>query len=257
MHLAAGTTALNTCPLKFTSGPLNTSPESGAVEFLTDNLYLTLTSSSARKEITLNDSPLANTCVPFCTTNGRLMKNNGFTFDDTNTRLTVSRITLAAGAAAAGNGPLIFTSGTSLTTAVAGCVEFTTDDLFFTITTGTARKRLLMADATAGLTSGRVPFATTNGRLTDDGAFLFTAGTGITLTDLNMVLGTTTGTKFGTAASQKLSFWNATPIVQPTTAVAAATFAANTSGIANDTATFDGYTLGQVVKALRNAGLLA
>jgi len=55
----------------------------------------------------------------------------------------------------------------------------------------------------------------------------------------------------------KIGFWNATPIAQPTTAVAAATFAANTSGIANDTATFDGYTIGQVVKALRNAGLLA
>ena len=33
---------------------------------------------------------------------------------------------------------------------------------------------------------------------------------------------------------------------------AAATFVTNTSLIANDTATFDGYTLGQAVKALRN-----
>ncbi len=48
-----------------------------------------------------------------------------------------------------------------------------------------------------------------------------------------------------------------TPIVQPTTAIAAATFVANTSLIANDTATFDGYTIGQVVKALRNLGWLA
>jgi len=70
-------------------------------------------------------------------------------------------------------------------------------------------------------------------------------------------LGTTTGTKIGTSTSQKLSLWNATPIVQPTTGVAAATFVANTSGIANDTATFDGYTIGQVVKALRNIGALA
>jgi hypothetical protein len=73
----------------------------------------------------------------------------------------------------------------------------------------------------------------------------------------NIVLNTTTGTKIGTATSQKLSLWNATPIVQPTTAIAAATFAANTSGIANDTATFDGYTIGQIVKALRNIGALA
>jgi len=31
----------------------------------------------------------------------------------------------------------------------------------------------------------------------------------------NLATGTTTGTKIGTAVSQKLGFWNATPIVQP------------------------------------------
>lgn len=85
------------------------------------------------------------------------------------------------------------------------------------------------------------------------------SGTGdCTVTDtLNFVFSTGTGTKIGTATTQKIGFWNATPIVQPTTAVTAATFVANTSGIVNDTATFDGYTIGQVVKALRNEGLLA
>jgi hypothetical protein len=79
-----------------------------------------------------------------------------------------------------------------------------------------------------------------------------------TLADaINMAFGTTTGTKIGTATSQKLSLWNATPIVQPTTAIAASTFVANTSGTVNDTATFDGYTIGQVVKALRSIGILA
>lgn len=73
----------------------------------------------------------------------------------------------------------------------------------------------------------------------------------------NVKFHTTTGTKIGTAASQKFAFWNATPIVQPTTGIAAATFVTNTSLIANDTATFDGYTIGQVVKALRNIGVLA
>lgn len=46
-------------------------------------------------------------------------------------------------------------------------------------------------------------------------------------------------------------------LYKETTGVAAATFVANTSLIANDTATFDGYTIGQVVKALRNLGILA
>ena len=55
----------------------------------------------------------------------------------------------------------------------------------------------------------------------------------------------------------KIGFWNATPIVQPTTAVAAATVVNGTGGTVKHDDTFDGYTLQQVVKALRNAGLLA
>jgi hypothetical protein len=46
-------------------------------------------------------------------------------------------------------------------------------------------------------------------------------------------------------------------LYKETTAVTAATFVTNTSGILNDSATFDGYTIGQVVKALRNLGILA
>lgn len=87
------------------------------------------------------------------------------------------------------------------------------------------------------------------------GVTIFTT---LTITDaINIVLGTTTGTKLGTSATQKLGFFGATPVVQPTTAVTAATFVANTSGIINDTATFDGYTLGKVVAALRSVGVLA
>lgn len=80
----------------------------------------------------------------------------------------------------------------------------------------------------------------------------------VTFSDaVSMVFNTTTGTKIGTTTGQKIGFWNATPIIQPTTAVAASTFVTNTSGIINDTGTWDGYTIGQVVKALRNTGLLA
>jgi hypothetical protein len=98
---------------------------------------------------------------------------------------------------------------------------------------------------------------TVNIRINGTDSFNVTS-TVITYKDaFNIAFNTTTGTKIGTTNLQKLSFWNATPIVQPTTAVAAAAFVANTSLIANDTATFDGYTIGQIVKALRNAGLLA
>jgi hypothetical protein len=45
-------------------------------------------------------------------------------------------------------------------------------------------------------------------------ANVFTANQ--TLSDVNLILGTTTGTKIGTATTQKLGFFNATPVVQPT-----------------------------------------
>ena len=81
---------------------------------------------------------------------------------------------------------------------------------------------------------------------------------GLTIADAkNIVLNTTTGTKLGTATTQKLAFWNKTPIVQPTTAITAAAFTANTSGIVDDTATFGGYTIGQIAAALINSGILA
>jgi hypothetical protein len=89
-----------------------------------------------------------------------------------------------------------------------------------------------------------------NGTARVQGNFTLTAGA-------NIVLQTTTGTRIGTATNQRLSLWNATPDVQPTTAITAAAFVANTSGIVDDTATFGGYTMGQVVAALKRIGALA
>jgi hypothetical protein len=73
----------------------------------------------------------------------------------------------------------------------------------------------------------------------------------------DLKIDTTTGIKIATATTQKLSFWNATPIVQPTTAVAAATVVSGTGGNVKHDDTFDGYTVEQVVRALRTIGLLA
>ncbi|MFY9228021.1 MAG: hypothetical protein WAO28_01700 [Candidatus Microsaccharimonas sp.] len=47
----AGTTAAGTAPIKLSSGPLMTTPEVGALEFLTDGLYFTQTSSTERRVI--------------------------------------------------------------------------------------------------------------------------------------------------------------------------------------------------------------
>ena len=72
------------------------------------------------------------------------------------------------------------------------------------------------------------------------GAGATTLGGNLTLGDNNIVAGTTTGVKVGTAITQKLGFYNATPIVQP---AAAAQAAVATTG-ATDASPF-GYTEAQ------------
>lgn len=47
----AGTTAAGSAPIKLTSGPLMSTSEAGAVEFLSDNLYFTQTTGRARKAV--------------------------------------------------------------------------------------------------------------------------------------------------------------------------------------------------------------
>lgn len=73
----------------------------------------------------------------------------------------------------------------------------------------------------------------------------------------NIILGHTTGTKIGTSLNQKLAFWNKTPITRPTTGGVSAQFIASAGTTLNSNSTFDGYTLPQIVRALRNLGLLA
>ena len=80
VNLAAGTTAASTAPVKFTSGSLQTTAEAGAVEFLTDKWYGTITTGAARKELTLNDVGLTSGRVPYVTTNGRLTDFESFSF---------------------------------------------------------------------------------------------------------------------------------------------------------------------------------
>lgn len=86
----------------------------------------------------------------------------------------------------------------------------------------------------------------------------FTFSDSITMADAkNIIFDTTAGTKIGTANNQKLSLWNATPDIQPTSAITASAFVTNTSGIVDDTATFGGYTIGQIVASLLRLGALA
>lgn len=56
LTLKAGSETASTAPLKFTSGSLLTSAEAGAIEFLTDKYYATITTGTTRKEIQLYDT---------------------------------------------------------------------------------------------------------------------------------------------------------------------------------------------------------
>lgn len=79
----------------------------------------------------------------------------------------------------------------------------------------------------------------------------------------NVILDTTTGTKIGTATSQKLGFFNATPVVQQNGTGETVGFVAGTGTAVNDDSTFTGnvgstaYRISDVVKGLKNLGLLA
>ena len=81
--------------------------------------------------------------------------------------------------------------------------------------------------------------------------------TKVQLSDVDLILGTTTGTKIGTSTSQKLGFWNKTPVVQPTTSGGSAVVAHIGSTVMNENDTIGGYTIAQIVQALQTIGILA
>ena len=109
-------------------------------------------------------------------------------------------------------------------------------------------------DGQVGNASNRNPVYATTGDYNAD----------LTLADgADLVLATTAGTQIGTGATQKLGFWGATPVVQPSTTGTTAGFTAGTGTGVNDDSTFTGntgtaaYTIGDLVLALKQAGILA
>lgn len=88
--------------------------------------------------------------------------------------------------------------------------------------------------------------------------------TALNLSDgINVVVGSSTGTKIGTATTQKISFFNSTPIAQPSSTGETTGFTAGAGTTVTDQSTFTGnvgstaYRISDVVKHLKNLGLIA
>lgn len=96
LHLAAGTTSV--APQRFTSGTLATGGNilAGNMEFLTDDYYLTITTGTARKNITLWDTLGTSGRVPYATTNGRLIDDASLIYDTTSGLQTTKDIRITA-----------------------------------------------------------------------------------------------------------------------------------------------------------------
>jgi hypothetical protein len=176
---------------------------------------------------------------------------------------------------------MIFNTNSNLTTGGTTNIRFiaggTDNGATMTITPGDRGNVVIGTDAAsarlhvrgAGATSGSTAFliqnstpstlfqvqndgsTTLNGTLAQNGTVTMSDGS-------NIAVGSTNGTKIGTATTQKIGFYNASPVVRPDTGVAEAAFVENAGGTAvNDDSTFGGYTIRQVVQALQNLGLLA
>lgn len=234
LTLRTGGTAAGSDPLKFVSGALLTAPVAGTVEFLTDKWYATIATGTARKELTLNDSALTAGGIPIITTNGRLAYDANVAYDAANARLNLFGAPTTNGqdiyARKTVNGSLAFaiqnlSTGTGAYAALA-LQNSANTGIIEKLSTGYTTNGLLVADQLVTYnTSGTMLFSNAA-----SAAIIFAVGgfaaaneiarfsaAALTIADAtNVVLNATTGTKIGTATTQKLGFWNATPVVQKT-----------------------------------------
>jgi len=122
---------------------------------------------------------------------------------------STANIGIKLGAGTTTSLPFQMTSGTLLTTALAGGIEFLTDKFYGTITTGAARKEITLNDA--ALTSGYIPIATTNGRLTDGVQHTQTTYTP-TLTNTTNIAASTAYTTYYIQIGDWVHVWGAVDI---------------------------------------------
>jgi len=166
-------------------------------------------------------------------------------------------LSVANGDGIAGNPTLTLDAtlaGISAVTTAADQLVYSTGVDTFAATSFTAAGRALVDDATAAAQRTTLGVGTA-----DSPTFA-----GLTIADAgNVVLATGTGTKIGTATSQKLGFFNATPVIQQAGTGETVGFTAGGGTTVTDASTFTGnvgataYRLSDVVKALKNLGILA
>jgi hypothetical protein len=97
LHLKAGTATASTAPLKFNSGTLLTTAEAGAVEFLTDAYYGTITTGAARKTFAFLESPAFTTPNIGAANGASLSLSNTINLIATGGAATAGTATLVAG----------------------------------------------------------------------------------------------------------------------------------------------------------------
>lgn len=185
------------------------------------------------------------------TFSGPVVSTNGFS---TTSNVTAGSLTVGGNSISAAE--LAFVDGVTAGTAAANkAVVLGASKQIATITTATITNvqtgALKAADGTASLT-----IANSTGAVTLASAALV-ANAATIATD------TTTGLKIGTAAAQKLGLFNATPVVQPSGTGVTTGFTAGAGTAVLDDSTFTGntgskaYTIGDIVKALKDLGILA
>lgn len=281
LHIAAGTTAASSAPLKLTSGPLMTSAEAGAVEFLTDKFYGSITTGPARKELALWDAAGTSGRVPYVTTNGRLLDSANFAWSNANTALNIGGTAGAAtkqiysSVSATGETAFVCEQTNQGVAAFAGLYVQATNGAG----TGTGSGGITIAGngyTPAGIlapnsiqffhaTSAKAMNISTNAGVMNFSVDNFgtacakfdTSGNFNITEAKNVILGTTTGTKIGTATTQKLGFWNATPIAQKT-GYGTPTGGAITANFPGATATLlqTAQELAQLILDLKAAGII-
>lgn len=140
-NIPAGTATAGTSPIKLTSGTLMTTPEVGAIEFLTDGLYYTQTTGAVRQQIAYLNSPTFIT--PNLGTPSALVLTNATGLPSS---IKAGTITLVAGVGTATVTGITTTSriatsftsiGGTITTTVAYKVTCTTNTITITAITNT------------------------------------------------------------------------------------------------------------------------